>query len=263
MVYDPAWNEEQPMTYTVRQLAHLAGVTPRTLRHYDAVGLLRPSSVGDNGYRYYDDASALRLQQILFFRELDLSLDEIRAVLDAPEFQTAPALEKHRRALQARVARLNGLIHTIDRTVLHLKGQIEMSTKELFEGFDDETQARYEEEAAQLYDPRVVQESGRRWKSYTAEEKARIRAEGGAVYQDLLPLLDRDPTDDEVQVVVARWHEHLRAFYEPTPDILRGLGRAYAEDARFAAFFGALHPDLPGFFSRAIEYYVTEMEDRS
>lgn len=251
------------MSYTVRQLARLAGVTPRTLHYYDAIGLLRPSAVGDNGYRTYDDAAALRLQQILFFRELDLSLNEIRDVLDGPEFQTVPALEKHRRALQARVARLNGLIHTIDRTVLHLKGQIEMSTKELFEGFDDETQARYEEEAAQMYDPRMVQESSRRWKSYTAEDKARIQTEGGAVYQDLLPLLDRDPADAAVQTVIARWHEHLHAFYEPTPDILRGLGQAYAEDPRFAAFFTAMHPDLPGFFSRAIEHYVTGMAGRS
>ena len=170
--------------YTVRQLADLAGVTPRTLRHYDAIGLLRPSVVGDdNGYRYYDDEAALRLQQILFYRELGLALSAIREVLDAPEFETAAALERHRAALVARGDRLHHLIHTIDRTLLHLQGEIEMTTQDLFAGFDEETQVRYEKEAAEMYDPKTVAESSRRWKSYTAEDKARIQREGGAVYQ--------------------------------------------------------------------------------
>ena len=243
--------------YTVRQLADLAGVTPRTLRHYDAIGLLRPSVVGDdNGYRYYDDEAALRLQQILFYRELGLALSAIREVLDAPEFETAAALERHRAALVARGDRLHHLIHTIDRTLLHLQGEIEMTTQDLFAGFDEETQARYEKEAAEMYDPKTVAESSRRWKSYTAEDKARIQREGGAVYQDMVALLGRDPAAAEVQAVVARWHDNLRAFYEPTPDILRGLGQAYAAQPEFSAFFATLHPDLPAFLSRAIETYV-------
>jgi DNA-binding transcriptional MerR regulator len=243
-------------SYTVSQLARLAGVTPRTLRYYDAIGLLRPSSLGDNRYRRYDGAAALRLQQILFLRELGLELDSIRAVLDAPEFETVAALERHRAALLARVDRLNGLIHTLDKTLLHLQGEIEMSTQELFAGFDDETQARYEEEAAKMYDPKIVAETSRRWKNYTAADKARIQAEGGAIYQDMAALLGRNPADPAVQAVVARWHAHLRAFYEPTPDILRGLAAGYEEQPEFNAFFAALHPDLPAFFRRAVEQYV-------
>lgn len=246
----------KPTTYTVRQLANLAGVTPRALRHYDAIGLLRPSSVGDNGYRYYDDAAALRLQQILFFRELGMELSAIRTVLGAPEFETAAALQRHRAALSAQAGRLQQLIHTIDRTLSHLKGEIEMTTQDLFAGFDEETQARYEKEAAEMYDPKVVAESSRRWKSYTAADKARIQREGGQVYQDMVALLGRDPADADVQAVVGRWHQNLRAFYEPTPDILRGLGQAYEEDPRFATFFAGLHPDLPAFLNRAIESYV-------
>lgn len=242
--------------YTVKQLARLAGVTPRTLRHYDAIGLLRPSWVGDNGYRYYDDAAARRLQQVLFYRELGFGLEEIRAVLEAPEFAALPALERHRAALGTRVRRLEQLIHTIDRTVLHLKGEIDMSASELFAGFDEQTQARYEAEAARMYDPQTVQESNRRWKSYSADERARIQAEGGAIYQALAALVDRDPADADVQALVGRWHHHLRAFYEPTPDILRGLGQAYAEQPEFAAFYASLHPGLPRFLSRAIACYV-------
>lgn len=245
--------------YTVKQLAILADVTPRTLHHYDAIGLLRPSHVGENGYRYYDDEAALRLQQILFYRELALGLDEIRALLDRPDFDVAAALREHRVALQQRVGRLAQLIHTIDRTLLHLEGQIDMSTKDLFAGFDDETQARYEEEAATMYDPQLVRDTNRRWQSYTAEDKARIQAEGGAIYRELATLTDRDAADAAVQALIGRWHQHLRAFYEPTPAILRGLGAAYEEQPQFAAFYEALHPALPGFLHRAIDYYVDHL----
>lgn len=244
------------MNYTVRQLATLAGVTPRTLHHYDAIGLLPPSAVGDNGYRYYDESAALRLQQILFLREMGLALGEIRELLNAPGFEVVPALERHRQALLARVSRLNSLIHTVDRTILHLKGEIEMSTEELFAGFDDETQARYEQEAAQIYDPQLVSETSRRWKNYSVEDKARIQHEGGAIYQEMAKLIDLDPASPAVQALVTRWHSHLRAFYEPSPAILRGLGAAYEDNAEFSVFFAALHPQLPAFLHRAIDVYV-------
>lgn len=247
------------MTYTVKQLADLADVTPRTLHYYDEIGLLRPSSVGENGYRYYDDDAALRLQQILFYRELDLSLDEIGAMLASAEFDVEAALHEHRRALQKRVGRLNHLIETIDKTIRHLRGEKEMSAQELFQGFDDETQARYEQEAAEMYDAETVRETSRRWKSYTAEDKARIIAEGGQIYHDLAVMLDRDPADAEVQASIGRWHQHIRAFYEPTPDILRGLGHAYEEQPEFAAFYEAIHPDMPGFLRRAIDHYVATL----
>jgi hypothetical protein len=180
-------------------------------------------------------------------------------VLERPDFDIIGALRAHRSALQGRVGRLNHLIHTIDRTLLHFEGQTEMSTKDLFEGFDEATQARYEQEAAELYDPLIVSESSRRWKNYTTGDKARIMAEGGAVYRDLAAMIDRDPAGAEVQAAVGRWHQHMRAFYEPTPEILRGLGRGYVESPEFAAFFEALHPDLPDFLRRAIEHYVDKM----
>lgn len=244
------------MDYTVKQLADLADVTPRTLHYYDEIGLLRPSSIGENGYRYYNDTAALRLQQILFYRELDLSLDEIGAILASTGFDVEAALHQHRQALQQRISRLNHLIDTIDNTIQHLRGEKEMSTQELFQGFDDETQARYEQEAAELYGAETVRESSRRWKSYTAEDKARIMAEGGQTYRDLAHMLDRDPADADVQAAMGRWHQHIRAFYEPTPDILRGLGHAYEEQPEFAAFYEAIHPDMPGFLRRAIDRYV-------
>lgn len=245
--------------YTVKQLADLADVTPRALHYYDQIGLLRPTTLGKNGYRYYDDAAALRLQQILFYRELDMGLKAIREILDSPDFDVEDALRQHREGMSKRAGRLNHLIDTIDNTIMHLRGVKEMSASELFEGFDDETQARYEQEASEMYDPQIVKDTSRRWKTYTAEDKSRIMAEGGAIYRELAGLIDRDPADPDVQAALGRWHQHLRAFYEPTPEILRGLGHGYEEQAEFAAFFAAMHPDMPGFLRRAIDCYVDNL----
>ena len=109
--------------FTVKQLSSLAGVTPRTLHHYDQIGLLKPSQVGENGYRYYGEESLLRLQQILFYRELDLPLDEIRKIMGRRDFDALAALENHKQELEKRIESLLGLIETVDNTILHLKGQ--------------------------------------------------------------------------------------------------------------------------------------------
>src|SRR5712692_2695251 len=118
------------MEHTVKQLSKLAGVSVRTLHFYDEIGLWRPGRVGANGYRYYADAALLRLQQILFYKELGLSLDEIADVLDQPEFDVARALEAHRRALHTRLGQLRRLITTVDRTIAYLKGETDMDAKE-------------------------------------------------------------------------------------------------------------------------------------
>ena len=125
------------MVHTVKQLADLAGVSIRTLHYYDEIGILKPSSYGENGDRYYDEQAVLRLQQILFFRELDFSLDDVKDILDQPEFDVLHALREHRQALEQKVTRLNRLINTVDNTISHLKGELEMSQKSFFEGFDE------------------------------------------------------------------------------------------------------------------------------
>lgn len=135
-----------------------------------------------------------------------------------------------------------------------------MGMDELFQGFDDEMQARYEEEASEMYDPEIVRAASRRWKGYLAEEKARVLAEAGDVYRDLVALIERDPSDVDVQSAIRRWHQNMRAFYEPTPDIMRGLAQGYEDHPEFAAFFAGLHPDLPGFLRRAIEVYADSLE---
>ena len=145
--------------FTVKQLSKLAGVTPRTLHHYDDIGLLKPSRVGDNGYRYYGEEALLRLQQILFYRELDIRLDDIKKIIGRRDFDVLSALQSHKDALNKQVARLNLLINTVDNTINHLKGNNIMSEKAYFEGFSEEEQEKYALEAEQMYDPETVRES--------------------------------------------------------------------------------------------------------
>lgn len=242
--------------YTVKQLSALAGVTPRTLHHYDQIGLLKPESIGENGYRYYGEKSMLRLQQILFYRELGFSLDSIREMLGRPEFQILDALEEHRKSLQGRVWRLERLIQTVDKTIHHLKGENIMSPKGLFEGFSEEEQARYAEEAEQLYDPETVRASNLKWKSYSAEKKQAILDEGKQVYQDMIAAMFKGADSPEVQAIVERWRKHMDYFWTPDLDQLLGLATMYGQSPDFKANFDQMHPELAEFMHDAVKVYV-------
>src|SRR5260370_18180221 len=162
------------MELTVKRLSKLAGVSGRTMPFYDEIGLLRPGRVGANGYRYYGQAALLRLQQILFYKELGLSLEGIAEVLDQPEFDVATALVAHRQALEQRLGRLRGLIATVDRTIAYLKGDTTMDAKEakeLFAAFSDEQQAEYEIEAEARWGASNVRDSSRKWQAYSPAQK--------------------------------------------------------------------------------------------
>lgn len=246
--------------YTVRKLSRITGITVRTLHYYDEIGLLAPTTVGGNGYRYYGEDALARLQQILFFREMDLGLGPIRDMLDAPGFDQAEALKAHRGALQARIGRLNTLVQTIDATLRHLEEGTSMNSQDMFAGFSEEQQAAYAKEAEELYDPEIVRESNRRWKGYSKDQQQAVMQEMGQVSIDLAALSDRDPADADVQAVMARWHQSIRRFYEPTPEILRGLGELYTTDARFTATFDRVQPGLAATLQRAINVYVDGLE---
>lgn len=248
------------MSYTVKQLAQIAGVSARTLHYYDEIELLKPDRHPGNGYRLYTPESLLRLQQIMFLRELGLGLDEIRTVLEQPGFDLIDALEHHRRALLERKERLGQLIHTVERTILHLKGNVEMDSKELFQGFSDEEQEKYAEEARERWGSEHVDESMRRWGSYSKEKRQSVLSEAGEIYKEMISQFDQDPGSPKVQALVARWHQNLRNFYEPTPEILLGLGDLYNDDPRFLATFNKMHPKLAPYMREAIKHYVENRE---
>ena len=242
--------------YTVKQLSTLAGISVRTLHHYDAIGLLKPETVGANGYRYYGDESVLRLQQILFYRELDLSLGDIKAIVTRPDFETVSALVSHRQSLQGRVERLERLIRTVDDTILHLKGAKDMSKKQLFEAFSEEEQEKYAEEAARMYDPKIVKASNKQWKAYSAEQKQRILDEGNQIYADMVAIIPKGASSPEAQACVERWRQHMNYFWTPNLDQLLGLAEMYNTDPRFKANFDKVDPRLAVFMKEAVGVYV-------
>ena len=149
------------MTYTIKEIADLAGVTTRTLHYYDEIGLLSPAGKADNGYRNYNQKSLLRLQQILFFRELGVPLKEIQFLMSRPDFSLLEAREQHRSALQARAERLDRLIDTVDQTIATVKGEWNMTAKDYFEGFDE---THYEAEARERWgQTNQYAESQKKW----------------------------------------------------------------------------------------------------
>jgi MerR family transcriptional regulator, thiopeptide resistance regulator len=242
--------------FTVKQLSKLAGVTPRTLHHYDAIGLLKPSRVGDNGYRYYGEESLLRLQQILFYRELDIPLEDIKKIMAESRFDVLDALEGHKDALKKRIERLNVLLSTVDNTINHLKGKRTMSQKGLFEGFSEEEQEKYAEEAAQRWGAETIGASNKKWKSYSDAEKKKILAEGNALYTDLAAVMSKGATNKDVQAIIARWHKHMQYFWSPNDDQLLGLAGLYNDDPRFKANYEKVHPGLAEFMREAVKVYV-------
>lgn len=248
--------------YTVKQLSDLTEVSVRTLHYYDEIGLLHPTKVGANSYRYYDDEALLRLQQVLFYREMGLELMQIKEILNSPTFDLLAALRSHRTVLQEKINRLHDLVGTVDTTIMHLAGEVDMSKKRLFEAFSEEKQKEYERKARLQFGPDSVNESIKRWNSYSQAERDAIQEEGGRVYLEMVEALEagRDTHSSEVQSLVHRWQDHLRYFYEPTPDILRGLGEAYKTHPDFIAFFQKLHDDLPEYLSAAITHYVDDLE---
>lgn len=148
--------------HIVKQLATIAGVSTRTLHYYDEIGLLKPSAVGDNGYRYYDETCMLRLQQILFFREMDFNLADIQEIINQPDFDMIQALSGHKENLYGQLAYLEKLLATIDNTISHIKGKLEMKPNELFEPFSEEKQKEYEEEVRQRYGDKELKVSQQR-----------------------------------------------------------------------------------------------------
>lgn len=249
--------------YSIKQLATLADISVRTLHYYDEIGLLHPSIVKENGYRQYDDAALLRLQQILFYREMGMALTQIKDVLDAPDFDLLTALREHRATLQAKITRLEHLVSTVDSTIMHVVGEVKMSKKKnLFKGFSKEKQKEYERKARLMYDPVTVNQSIKLWNSYSKDEKKDIQKEGGKIYLDLVEAMKSGAKagSAEVTAILDRWQAHLHYFYEPNLEILRGLGALYHDDAEFNATFTNFHPDLPAYLKETITVYVDELE---
>lgn len=240
--------------YTVKQVATLAGITVRTLHHYDALGLLKPSRTGDNGYRYYGEEALLLLQQILFYRELGMNLETIGNLMGRPGFTVVAALESHRKALARRIERLKRLLATVDKTLAQQKGETTMQQEEWFDGLSDQEKA-YAEEAAQKWDPAVVKESNRRYARLTPAEKQRMKTDGEAFNHAWAALIGTDPAAPAARKMVEDWRKGIEFFYPTTPEGLRGLAEMYNQDERFKANYDKVDPRLAAYILACVSAY--------
>ncbi len=247
------------MGYTVSQLAKMAGVSVRTLHYYDEIGLLRPSSRTDAGYRLYGEQELLRLQQILFFRELDFALEDIGRILDKPGFDHIEALESHRLLLEQRVSRIGRLLRTIDRTIEKLREEDmndKVTDEELYAGFTDEEVERYRREAREQYDADLVAESERRVRNMSKGQWQALQQEGEDVNQGLAELMDRSPGDPEVQALIARHYAMMNQYYPVSAETYRGLAYLYVSNDEFRAYYDKYRSGLADFLAAAMNYHA-------
>ncbi len=246
------------MVYTVKRLADLAGVSVRTLHYYDEIGLLKPQSHSVSGYRYYGEESVVRLQQIMFFRELGFSLDEIKNIVSRPDFDVLEALQSHRTLLTKKAERINELLTTVDKTIKELKGEMKMQIKEYYQGFSDEQIEKYRKEVRQRWGEKTLQESEERVIKMGKEKFAKLQAEGGKIFQTISYNMSKGFDSAEVQKQVAKLRKWLENFHHYSDEAVLGLGRAYSQSPEFAKLFSKYHKELPEFLTRAIEYYYAQ-----
>jgi MerR family transcriptional regulator, thiopeptide resistance regulator len=250
--------------YTVKQLSQLSGVTVRTLHHYDEIGLLPPAHVGDNGYRYYGREELLRLQQVLFYRELGMPLDDIGRVLNEPGFDQLTALQTHKKLLQQQLVNTRELLITINKTINELKGAGIMKDQELYHGFSPEKQAAYEQYVAEHYGDaakRVIEESRAKQKDWGKEDFAQLKAEVDLVHQALARLIDEGCTaeDTRVQSLMAQHYAWVSKSWTPNRAAYAALADMYIEHPDFVATYAAVHPQLATFLAQAARIYARSL----
>ncbi|CAM4022842.1 MerR family transcriptional regulator [Mesobacillus thioparans] len=251
--------------FKVKEVANLTGASIRTLHHYDRIGLLKPDAFTDAGYRLYSESDLERLQQILFFKEMDFTLQEIKDILDRPDFNRKETLKEHKTLLIKKRKRLDEIIRTVEKTIQSIEGGYHMKEKDLFEGFDmkeiEEHQKKYSDEAKARYGKEAVEKAEKRTANYTSEDWGNIQAKTEEIYQRLITGMDDGPNDPAVQEAVADWRQFITDhYYDCTVDIFRGLGDLYVDDPRFTKNIDKYQPGLAAFFKKAIHYYCDHQD---
>jgi DNA-binding transcriptional MerR regulator len=253
------------MEYTVNKLSKMSGVSARTLRYYDEIGLLKPVRTASSGYRIYGQNEVDRLQQILFYREFGFPLDEIKKIISVPGFDREQAFENHLAELNKKRERLDALIYNVTRSISAMKGEIFMTDNEKFEGFKqsliDENEQKYGEEIRKKYGDAAVSESNAKLKGLTKrqyDEGERLRL---LLEETLKTAFEtNDPASEAAQKACDIHRQWLCVFYPRySKEYHRGLGEMYVTDERFRANYDKIAPGCTEFFRDAINIYCAEI----
>jgi DNA-binding transcriptional MerR regulator len=241
----------------VGEVAALAGVTVRTLHHYDRIGLLTPSERTAAGYRRYTASDLDRLHRILVYRELGFPLEEVATLLDDPDADPAQHLRRQLRLLKDRLGRTQAMVEAVEKEMEAYQMGIQLSPEERFEVFGENDPAQYEAEAEERWgETEAYEQSQRRTASYTKDDWLRIKAEGEDVEQRFAAALRAGvPADSEEAMDLAEAHRQQisRNFYDCPPEMHAGLGQMYVEDERFTAHYEERAAGLAQYVSTAIQ----------
>ncbi|MET8780665.1 MerR family transcriptional regulator [Streptomyces sp. NPDC004589] len=236
------------MSYSVGQVAGFAGVTVRTLHHYDEIGLLVPGERTHAGHRRYGDADLDRLQQILFYRELGFPLEEVAALLDDPDADPRVHLRRQHELLTARIERLQRMAAAVEHAMEARAMGINLTPEEKFEVFGDKDPEAHAEEAERRWGgTEQYAESQRRAARYTKDDWKRMQAEVASWGERYVALMaEGEESSGERAMDMAEEHrEHItKWFYACSYDIHRGLGEMYVSDERFKEFYDSMQPGL-------------------
>lgn len=244
-------------TYRVGAVARMAGVTVRTLHHYDTIGLLRPTGRAENGYRRYSDADVERLQRILFYRELAFGLDQIRDAMADPDADPLEHLRQQHALLTTRIERLQQLADAVAHAMEAQAMEIKLTAEERLEVFGGHDPEAHAAEAADRWgDTDAYRESARRAATYTKDDWARIKAESEAVTRQMLDAMAAgEPPEGATAMDAAEAHRRQidSSFYPCTLEMHKALAEMYLADPRFTATYEAMAPGMAQYVHDAIE----------
>ncbi|MBO7747411.1 MerR family transcriptional regulator [Paenibacillus sp. MWE-103] len=250
------------MEYTVQKLGRLAGVSTRTLRFYDEIGILKPARTNSSGYRIYGQAEVDKLQQILFYRELGVNLDSIKAIVNDPSFDGAAALRRHREQLLDKRNRLDALIANVEKTIASAEGGTDMSDQEKFEGFKqrmiDENERKYGKEAREKYGDDAVNRSNAKLKGMTREQHEEVNRLTQEVTDTLAEAFAAGDPAGALAQKAADLHRQWLTFHWDgySKEAHANLAQMYVDDDRFKAYYDAKQPGTAEFLRDAIRIYT-------
>ncbi|MEH7114113.1 MerR family transcriptional regulator [Neobacillus niacini] len=254
------------MEYTIQKLASLAGVSTRTLRYYDEIGILKPARINSSGYRIYGQAEVNRLQQILFYRELGVGLDSIKEIVTAPSFDGTKALQEHREKLLEKREQLDLLIANVDKTLAVTEGRMTMSNKEKFKGFKkklvEDNEKKYGKEIREKYGKDAVEASNAKVMNMTQEQYDEVTALGEKLSLTLAEAFKTDDPACELAQRAAELHKQWLCFYwkEYSKEAHAGLAQMYVADERFTAYYDKEQPGTAEFLRNAIHIFTGQIE---
>lgn len=238
----------------INEVAKLTGVTVRTLHYYDEIGLLKPSEITEVGYRLYNNKALETLQQILFFRELDFSLKDIKEIMTDPHYDKSTILTEHKELLLQKRNRINDLIALVDNT---LKGECDMSFKQFDMTEFEATKKKFADEVKQRWgNTDAYTESEEKTSNYDDAQWKILSSEGEVILQEFGENRIIQPESKEAQALVMKWQNYITAnFYNCTKEILSCLGLMYIGDQRFTKNIDKNGEGTAAFMSAAIEIY--------